>query len=125
MHLTGPKFGASRLTRIVSKVEVERKFNLGSKFASVFLSDDFSHSPTRYHKVYNTQDRLSFTFVKQPGQIIRDIYYDTPNERLSTLGLWVRQRHVQYFPLDACGQTSDHNHETTTKVGVVGTKEDV
>jgi hypothetical protein len=112
MHPTGPKIGASRLTRIVSTVEVERKFNLGPNFASVFLSEDWTQSRTRHRKVYNNQGGPSFIAANLPGEIIRDIYYDTQNGRLSTLGLWVRQRQAQSFPLD-------YDHGATSKVGVV------
>ncbi|KAI0508317.1 hypothetical protein F5B22DRAFT_426108 [Xylaria bambusicola] len=122
MHLIGPKLGAPfsapRLTRIVSKVEVERKFNLGPKFVSVFLSEEWAHSQARYRQVYNNQSGgPSFTVVKQPGQIIRDIYYDTQNEQLSALGLWVRQRHVRYFPLSSSQEMNDNCCEAATKPG--------
>ncbi|KAI0977529.1 hypothetical protein F4678DRAFT_455675 [Xylaria arbuscula] len=111
MHLTGPKIGALRLTRIVSKVEVERKFNLGPNFASVFLSEDWTQLQTRYCKVYNNQGGPSFIAANLLGEIICDIYYDIQNGRLSTLGLWVRQRQAQSF--------LDYDHGATSKVGVV------
>ncbi|KAI0911404.1 acyl CoA binding protein-domain-containing protein [Ustulina deusta] len=101
MRQTGSKVAASRFKRIVSKVEVERKFNPGPVFTSVFLSKDWTKPQAQHHKVYNNQGGPSFVVVRQPGQIIHDTYYDTRNDQLSKLGLWVRQRHVQVLPLNS------------------------
>ncbi|KAI0432268.1 hypothetical protein F5Y09DRAFT_152021 [Xylaria sp. FL1042] len=111
MHQTVSKVAAPRLKRIISKVEVERKFNLGPDFASFFLSKGLVKPEALRFRVHNTRTGSSFIAVRQPGQIIRDTYYDTQNDQLSNLGLWVRQRHVQLFPLDCSAQTSHQGRE--------------
>ncbi|KAI1427533.1 hypothetical protein F5Y12DRAFT_712067 [Xylaria sp. FL1777] len=102
---------APRFKRIVSKVEVERKFNLGPNFASIFLSKEREIPQAQRRKVCNNPGSPFFIVVRQPGQIIRDIYYDTQNDQLSKLGLWVRQRHVQSLALNSSGQKNDQDHE--------------
>ncbi|KAI1125704.1 hypothetical protein F5Y10DRAFT_294386 [Nemania abortiva] len=116
MHLKGLKFAAPQLKRIVSNVEVERKFNPGPKFASLFLNNDKTKSETQSRKLCNTQEGLPFTVARLPGQLIRDTYYDTHDHELCNLRkLWVRQRQVSSLPdnpsqlendqsLEACGE---------------------
>ncbi|KAI0809709.1 hypothetical protein GGR55DRAFT_648922 [Xylaria sp. FL0064] len=110
MHQTVSKVAALRLRRIISKVEVERKFNLGPDFASTFLPKDWATPEALRLKVHNNRTGSSFTAVRQPGQIIRDIYYDTQDHRLSHLGLWVRQRHVEVL-LDSSKQKCNQRRE--------------
>ncbi|KAI1352806.1 acyl CoA binding protein-domain-containing protein [Xylaria sp. FL0043] len=109
------KVAAPRLKRIISKVEVERKFNLGPDFASTFLSKDWATPEALRFRVHNNRTDSSFTAVRQPGQIIRDIYYDTQDHQLSHLGLWVRQRHVEVLPLDSSKQKCNQRRETAEK----------
>ncbi|KAF2968027.1 hypothetical protein GQX73_g5563 [Xylaria multiplex] len=113
MHRAGPNGAAPRFKRIVSKVEVERKFNLGPKFASIFLSEGWANSQAQRRKVYNNQGNFSFSVIKQPGEIIRDTYYDTQNGQLGKLGLWVRQRHVHVLPLSTFQQKNEQGFEAT------------
>ncbi|KAI0970928.1 acyl CoA binding protein-domain-containing protein [Xylaria arbuscula] len=99
---------AQSFKRIISKVEVERKFNPGTGFASTFLSKD---CPTQPFRVYNSRNESSFVAVTQQARIIRDIYYDTQNDQLSKLGLWVRQRHVQVLASNPFGQKNGQGRE--------------
>ncbi|GAW14920.1 hypothetical protein ANO14919_043250 [Xylariales sp. No.14919] len=109
MSQAGPKGAALLVNRIVSKVEVERKFNLGPKFASTFLSKDWTKSRLQRLNVYNKQGNYSFAVLRQPSVIIRDTYYDTQGDQLSNLGLWVRQRHVQHLPLETSQENIVHS----------------
>ncbi|KAI0865332.1 hypothetical protein F4860DRAFT_460976 [Xylaria cubensis] len=98
MSQMGLKAAAPRLQRIVSNVEVERKFNPGPKFASLFLSDGQAKLQAQPHEFYGNKDSSSFTVIRQPGKLIRDTYYDTHDSNLCKLGLWVRQRYVHVLP---------------------------
>ncbi|KAI0888086.1 uncharacterized protein GGS22DRAFT_155057 [Annulohypoxylon maeteangense] len=82
------RIASSALKRIVSNVEVERKFNLGPKFTSLFAN------PTGY------QEKVPFVLRSHPQQLIRDTYYDTADGHLSELGMWVRKRSVDLLPLN-------------------------
>ncbi|KAI1386386.1 uncharacterized protein F4822DRAFT_431257 [Hypoxylon trugodes] len=88
------KIATSTLKRLVSNVEVERKFNPGPNFFSYLANH-----------VWDTNQALRargpFTVIKCPGQLIRDTYYDTEDHRLSGLGLWVRRRDVRTLPTDS------------------------
>ncbi|TGJ83839.1 hypothetical protein E0Z10_g4922 [Xylaria hypoxylon] len=106
MRQAGLKRASLRPKCIVSKVEVERKFNLGPKFASIFLSEDWTKPQAQGRKIYIDKESFSFTVIRQPVEIIRDTYYDMQNGQLSQLGLWVRQRHVHVSPLDPSRQKS-------------------
>ncbi|KAI1312703.1 acyl CoA binding protein-domain-containing protein [Xylaria venustula] len=110
MQGMGQKAIAQSFKRIISKVEVERKFNPGPDFVSTFLSKD---CPTQPFRVYNARNGSSFVAVRRQAQIIRDIYYDTQNDQLSKLGLWVRQRHVQVLASNAFGQKNGDGRENT------------
>ncbi|KAI0838124.1 hypothetical protein F5Y06DRAFT_296666 [Hypoxylon sp. FL0890] len=93
------KVAASTLKRIVSHVEVERKFNPGPKFTSLLTSYTWP-SLQRQHQSVNHKECAPFAVIDHPTQLIRDIYYDTEDGHLSTLGLWVRQRTVSILPLN-------------------------
>ncbi|KAI1396775.1 hypothetical protein F4819DRAFT_500008 [Hypoxylon fuscum] len=87
------KAAALTLKRIVSSVEVERKFNPGPKFAS--LANHIQSTPrTQPHQPFSHGEGVPFAALYHPGQLIRDTYYDTEDDHLSKLGLWVRQRSV-------------------------------
>ncbi|KAI1820650.1 hypothetical protein F4861DRAFT_522216 [Xylaria intraflava] len=82
------KAAARPLGRIVSNVEVERKFNPGPGFAFHFFCND------------RKAQLPAFTVLRQPSQLIRDTYYDTQDGRLSNLGLWVRKRYTRVLPFN-------------------------
>ncbi|KAJ8133174.1 hypothetical protein O1611_g449 [Lasiodiplodia mahajangana] len=99
MYPKGLKFAAPQLRRIVSNVEVERKFNPGPKFASLFLNNNPAKPQTQSREAYGKLEAWPFTVLRLPGQLIRDIYYDTHDDELCRLrGLWVRQRQVSVLP---------------------------
>lgn len=83
------KATAAALKRIASNVEVERKFNPGPKFFSLFNNN----TP-------NLQEP-PFTLSKHPSQLIRDTYYDTADGRLEKMGVWVRQRSINPLSLNS------------------------
>ncbi|KAI1208194.1 uncharacterized protein F4807DRAFT_431953 [Annulohypoxylon truncatum] len=82
------KIASSALKRIVSNVEVERKFNLGPKFTSI-IENHTGH-----------REKIPFILRSHPGQVIRDTYYDTEDSHLEKLGMWVRRRSVNVLPLN-------------------------
>lgn len=84
--------GISPLKRIVSNVEVERKFNPCPNFASL-LSEQAAGRP-----LSNRHGGGALAVLRQPGQLIRDTYYDTGDGQLSDRGLWVRQRYYGSAP---------------------------
>ncbi|XDG06255.1 hypothetical protein ABKA04_005870 [Annulohypoxylon sp. FPYF3050] len=87
------KATAAALKRITSNVEVERKFNPGTKFASLF-----TNNPGHLEKA-------PFTLHMHPGQLIRDTYYDTIDGHLEKMGVWVRQRSISPLSLNPTGST--------------------
>ncbi|RYC60937.1 hypothetical protein CHU98_g5271 [Xylaria longipes] len=109
MSHTGLKAAALRLQRIVSNVEVERKFSPGPKFASIFLTNGWTKPQAQWHTSYSNQHGLSFAMIKQPKELIRDTYYDTHDNQLCKLGLWVRQRHVHVLPFNPPKLERDQN----------------
>ncbi|KAI0467830.1 hypothetical protein F4859DRAFT_524979 [Xylaria cf. heliscus] len=109
------KAAAPQLRRIVSSVEVERKFNPGPKFASVFLKDGKTKQQAQCHKLYDHQNGSSFTIIGQPGELIRDTYYDTHDDQLCKLGLWVRQRHIHILPFNPSRLERDHDGNVATE----------
>lgn len=89
------KVASLPLKRIISNVEVERKFNPNPMLLS-FLS---RRPQAQSRESFNRQKGGAFAVVNQPGQLIRDTYYDTDG-LLGKLGLWVRQRYVHVLPPD-------------------------
>ncbi|KAI0555840.1 hypothetical protein F4679DRAFT_520039 [Xylaria curta] len=118
MSPMGLRAAAPRLQRIVSNVEVERKFNPGPKFASLFLSDGQAKLQARPREFYGDKDISSFTAIRQPGKLIRDTYYDTHDSNLCKLGLWVRQRHVHILPFKPLGVERHQDGEVVAKRGL-------
>ncbi|KAI2464710.1 hypothetical protein F4781DRAFT_425369 [Annulohypoxylon bovei var. microspora] len=94
------KAAASALKRIVSNVEVERKFNPGPKFTSLFAN----HTSHASHR-----EKTPFAVRSHPGQLIRDTYYDTEDGHLGELGMWVRKRSVDVLPLNPARLTARAN----------------
>ncbi|CAJ2511959.1 Uu.00g075840.m01.CDS01 [Anthostomella pinea] len=89
---TASKPASLPLKRIVSNVEVERKFNPGPKFASRLRAQ--TRAQTRASFTPGQRGSQGALTVRgQPSELIRDTYYDTKDGHLSKLGLWVRQRH--------------------------------
>ncbi|KAI0457181.1 hypothetical protein F5B21DRAFT_99484 [Xylaria acuta] len=115
MSQMGLKAAAPRLQRIVSNVEVERKFNPGPKFASLFLSSGRTKLQAQPHKFCSNNDGSSFTVLRQPMELIRDTYYDTHDSHLCKLGLWVRQRHVHVLPFNPPTLERNQNGEVVTE----------
>ncbi|KFA80411.1 hypothetical protein S40288_11424 [Stachybotrys chartarum IBT 40288] len=95
---------ASRsLKPILSKIEVERKFNPGSNFWSVFSPRlvRLSRGGGKQVQQQGSVDRPQgpcFTVISQPPELIQDTYYDTVDGDLAKLCLWVRQRRAQSEP---------------------------
>ncbi|KAI2631504.1 hypothetical protein GGS26DRAFT_598596 [Hypomontagnella submonticulosa] len=87
------KASAATLKRLVSNIEVEHKFNPGPMFASYLANNTLTAPQTQI-------PQGPFSVLRQPGQLIRDTYYDTEDGLLSKLGLWVRQRYVRILPPD-------------------------
>ncbi|OTA57682.1 hypothetical protein K449DRAFT_132985 [Hypoxylon sp. EC38] len=116
------KATASMLKRIVSNVEVERKFNPGPKFASLLASSTRTSTQGQHQEHINHDERLPFSVINHPGQLIRDTYYDTKDDHLCTLGLWVRQRNINILPLNSTLPITDHkdNTEWNAKVRLGG-----
>ncbi|KAI1431541.1 hypothetical protein GGR50DRAFT_59493 [Xylaria sp. CBS 124048] len=105
------KAAVQPLRRIVSRVEVERKFNPGRAFAYRFLPKDWNASWEQRHETRNFNfERPSFTLLKQPSQLIRDTYFDTQDGHLSKLGLWVRKRDSRDSPPDAAWIKINESH---------------
>ncbi|KAI1458204.1 hypothetical protein F4805DRAFT_425881 [Annulohypoxylon moriforme] len=104
------KVATSAMKRIASNVEVERKFNLGPKFASLFT------------KHATSQEKVPFVLRSHPEQHIRDTYYDTEDGHLEKLGMWVRERSVNVLPLDPIGSTADAKNgaEWNAKLRIAG-----
>ncbi|KAI1409330.1 hypothetical protein F5Y13DRAFT_170191 [Hypoxylon sp. FL1857] len=100
------KAAAATLKRIVSNVEVERKFNPGSKFTSLLASYTLTSLQGQPQGSANRRG-LPFAVINQPGQLIRDTYYDTQESHLCALGLWIRQRTVNTLPLGPDQATAD------------------
>ncbi|KAJ7602822.1 hypothetical protein FB45DRAFT_964698 [Roridomyces roridus] len=71
---------SSKIIPLVSKIEIERKF-LPTLPLLQALTPGSHPSPS-----------LPFRTHPAPEVFIRDVYYDTPDGRLSTRGLWVRRR---------------------------------
>ncbi|KAJ2996949.1 hypothetical protein NUW58_g801 [Xylaria curta] len=94
MSQVGLRVAAPQLKRIVSNVEVERKFNPGPGFASLFSINGWVKPQARYRDSDSNQGGSSFTALRQPEELIRDTYYDTHDGQLSKLGLWVRRRYI-------------------------------
>ncbi|KAI0116378.1 hypothetical protein GGR51DRAFT_574687 [Nemania sp. FL0031] len=116
MHPKGFKFAAPQLRRIVSNVEVERKFNPGPKFASLFFNNNRTKTETQSLKVLSAHEGLPFTILRLPGQLIRDIYYDTHDDELCRLrGLWVRQRRISVLPHDPFQIEKNLNGDVTSE----------
>ncbi|KAI1089826.1 hypothetical protein F5B19DRAFT_465628 [Rostrohypoxylon terebratum] len=89
------KATTAALKRIASNVEVERKFNRGPKFTSLFT-----------HNIGQLQ-KAPFVVRDHPGQLIRDTYYDTEDGHLDKMGVYVRQRSVR--PLSSLNPTQHNN----------------
>ncbi|KAI1741068.1 hypothetical protein F4680DRAFT_447435 [Xylaria scruposa] len=115
MSRMGLKAAAPRLQRIVSNIEVERKFNPGPKFVSLFFQAKLQAQP---HKFYGNNDSSSFTVIRQPGELIRDTYYETHDSNLCKLGLWVRQRYVHVLPFNPPGLERYQDDEVVAKRGL-------
>lgn len=83
------------LKKIVTRVEVERKFNPGPQFRDAFPPFHMAMSRRRefrHQPLVGRHEGPSFTVSCQPWRIIRDTYYDTVDGHLAKLGLWVRRR---------------------------------
>ncbi|KAI0870574.1 hypothetical protein GGS24DRAFT_510730 [Hypoxylon argillaceum] len=122
MRQTASRFAAQQLKRLVSNVEVERKFYPGPKFASFFLDGDSTQLQNQQGQVLKSKKSLPFTAVRQPGQLIHDTYYDTGDDGLSKmLGVWVRQRHVSVLPDNASSILNDNEKgECNAKLRIGG-----
>ncbi|KAI0140023.1 hypothetical protein F4776DRAFT_615073 [Hypoxylon sp. NC0597] len=116
------KAAASTLRRIVSNVEVERKFNPGPKFASLLTSSIRTSTQGQHQERISHNEKLPFSVINHPGQLIRDTYYDTKDDHLCTLGLWVRQRNINILPLNSTLPIADRedNTEWNAKVRLGG-----
>ncbi|KAI0403481.1 hypothetical protein F4802DRAFT_291061 [Xylaria palmicola] len=118
MRQTELKAAAQHLKRIMSKVEVERKFNPSSKFLSLFLRNGWVKQKAQSDKVDRNQERPLFNVLRKPDELIRDTYYDTRDHQLCQLGLWVRQRSTHALPPNP-PQPKDHQ---TRKLAELGAK---
>lgn len=112
----------AQLKRAVSKVEVERKFNPSPKFTSLFLFNERTGLRAQRCVTHHNQNGHSFTALRQPGELIRDTYYDTKHAKLGKLGLWVRQRRVSVVPLDPVESEDSQNCETNSQLSVTGNR---
>ncbi|KAI5864694.1 hypothetical protein GGS23DRAFT_595405 [Durotheca rogersii] len=107
------KIAASTLQRIVSNVEVERKFNIPPKLASLLLNSNGKRWPPlrrlRRRSRTISLEEVDFVALRQSGQLIRDTYYDMEDGHLSKLGLWVRQRCINVLPSDGSSGQAQWN----------------
>ncbi|GAP85613.1 hypothetical protein SAMD00023353_1301240 [Rosellinia necatrix] len=95
---------ALRLRRIVSNIEVERKFNPGPNFPPFYSIRGAAKVQGLHPLANNNPVRPTCVVFRQPVELIRDTYYDTPDGQLGKLGLWVRQRRVCILPADHQGR---------------------
>ncbi|RYP87641.1 hypothetical protein DL769_000464 [Monosporascus sp. CRB-8-3] len=73
----------------------ERKFNPGLSFVSLLSGHLWRKPKAQNRETFDHQEGGTFSVLSQPGQLIRDTYYETGDNHLSNLGFWVRQRYVQ------------------------------